>query len=124
MAYLVTAILKEDYKHLSHLKCSAQGPLPLRSLHKKGRKNKSIKLLAFHAETNVYRKQIFNSPPVYSIGAGGFRMEYSRGNYFQGMLAEKHFLFDNTLAAAVLCPFSRCTHYARVGRNLIWETLN
>lgn len=87
-------------------------------------KNQSIKSLVFHAETNVYRKQTFKSQPVHSVEASGFTMEYSEGNYFQGMLAQKYFLFDTTLAAAVLCPFSRCTHYARVGRNLIWETLN
>lgn len=72
----------------------------------------------------MYRKQTSNSPPVHSVGAGGFTMEYSKGNYFEGMLAQKHFLFDITLAAAVPCPFSRCTHYAGVGRNPIWETLN
>lgn len=78
----------------------------------------------FHAENNACRKQIFNSPPVYSVGAGGFTMEYSKGNYAQGTPAQKHFLFDSILAAAVPCPFSRCTHCAGVGRNLIWETLN
>lgn len=117
-------VSKEDYEHISHLKCSAQGPLPLRRFHRKGRKNKPLKLLVFHAETNVYRKQIFNSPPMYSVGVGGFTVEYSKGNYIQGTLAQKHFLFDTTLAAAVPCPFSRCAHYAGVGRNLIWETLN
>lgn len=78
----------------------------------------------FHAETNGCRKQISNSPPVYSVGAGGFTVEYSKGNCTQVTLAQKHFLFDTILAAAVPCSFSRCTHYEGVGRNLIWETLN
>lgn len=38
-------------------------------------------------------------PPAYSVRAGEFTMEYSKGNYAQVILVQKHFLFDTILAA-------------------------
>lgn len=38
-------------------------------------------------------------PPAYSVRAGEFTMEYSKGNYAQVTLVQKHFLFDTILAA-------------------------
>lgn len=113
----MTAISKEYRKHISHLKCSTQGPLPLRSFHKKERKNKPIRSLVFHTETNEYRKQIFNSPPVYSVGAGGFTMEYSKGNYIQGMLVQSIFY--------LILPWQLLCHVLSLGAHTIqeWEEI-
>lgn len=38
-------------------------------------------------------------PPVYSVRAGEFTVEYSKGNYAQVTLVHKRFLFDTVLAA-------------------------
>ena len=55
-------------------------------------------------------------PPNYSVRAGEFTVEYSKGSYAQVTPGQKHFLFDTPLAAVgSAVSFSRCSDYTAVG---------